>query len=182
MDKDDRRKIMDLLYKLKNGELCTPDCYGCYGDNKLSFAHCPNVAENFEKELANLGYQKVGDDEIVIEEIELARLKRSNYREGVADGKKEIQDQYDDERKRNATLWKENKTLKDSNKELGDRIFTLSIESSKTKEETGKFLRELYKCEYYTHGRTVIEELAKKYGIETEWIEAYKTYKNESED
>lgn len=181
MDKDDRRKIMDLLYKLKNGELCTPDCYGCYGDNERSFAHCPNVAENFEKELANLGYQKVGDDEIVIEEIELARLKRSNYREGCVDGRKEIQDQYDALRKQYATLRKENKTLKDDNKKIVDRNFTLSIETCKTKEETRKFLRELYKCEYYTHGRTVIEEIANKYGIETEWIEAYKNYKNELE-
>ena len=65
MIKNDRREIVDLLYKLKNGELCTPNCYGCCGDNELSFAYCPDVTDNFEKELANLGYRKVADDEIV---------------------------------------------------------------------------------------------------------------------
>lgn len=65
MIKSDRHKLMDLLSKLKTGELCTPNCYGCCGDNELSFAYCSDIAANFEKELAELGYHKIGDDELI---------------------------------------------------------------------------------------------------------------------
>ena len=81
MIKNDRRKIMDLLYKLKNGELCTPNCYGCCGDNELSFAYCPDVTDNFEKELANLGYRKVEDDEIVESMKTYERARQETARE-----------------------------------------------------------------------------------------------------
>lgn len=78
MIKNDRRKIMDLLYKLKRGELCTPNCYGCCGDNELDFAYCPDVTDNFEKELANLGYRQIADDEIVIKKRQYEQLKKYN--------------------------------------------------------------------------------------------------------
>lgn len=74
MIKSDRHKLMDLLYNLKRGELCTPECYGCCGDNELSFAYCPDVTDNFEKELANLGYHKVGEDEVVLKKSEYENL------------------------------------------------------------------------------------------------------------
>ena len=67
-----------MLTKLKSGELCTPNCYGCCGDNELDFAYCPDVADNFEKELANLGYLKIGEDEIVIKKRQYEQLKKYN--------------------------------------------------------------------------------------------------------
>ena len=168
----------------ENCEFTAEDIYNAgyrkIADNEIVIKRGTDIVELLNQELKEL--LSIADDELVIKKkIELNRLEMRSYREGVADGKKEIQDKYDDLRKQYATLWKENKTLKDDNKHLVDRNFTLSIEISKTKEETRKFLRELYKSEYYTHGRTVIEELAKKCGIETEWIEAYKNYKNELE-
>lgn len=72
--KNDRHKLMDLLYKLKKGELCTPNCYGCCSDNELSFAYCPDVIANFEKEITNLGYRRITDDEIVIKKSEYENL------------------------------------------------------------------------------------------------------------
>lgn len=74
--KSDRQKLMDLLYKLKKGELCIPNCYGCCGDNELSFAYCPDVVNNFEKELVNIGYYKVADDETMIKKSEHERFQR----------------------------------------------------------------------------------------------------------
>lgn len=74
MTKSDKYKLMDLLYKLKKGELCTPNCYGCCGDNELSFAYCPDVIANFEKEIANLGYRKITTSEVVIEKSEYKKL------------------------------------------------------------------------------------------------------------
>lgn len=79
MIKNDRRKIKDLLAKLKRGELCTPNCYGCCGDNELDFAYCPDVADNFEKELANLGYRQIADDEIVIKQTDYVELNKDFY-------------------------------------------------------------------------------------------------------
>lgn len=61
----DRHKLMDLLYTFKQGELCTPGCYGCCGDDERSIAYCSTVVTNFEKELAELGYHKIGDDELI---------------------------------------------------------------------------------------------------------------------
>lgn len=78
MIKNDRKEIMDLLDKLEQGELCAPNCYGCFGDGKLSFTYCPDVTDNFEKELANLGYRKIEDDEIVIKKRQYEQLKKYN--------------------------------------------------------------------------------------------------------
>ncbi len=72
---NNRHKLMDLLSKLKTGELCTPNCYGCCGDNELSFAYCPDIAANFEEELAELGYHQIADNEIVVEKYEYEELK-----------------------------------------------------------------------------------------------------------
>lgn len=76
MNKDE---IKDLLAKLKRGELCTPNCYGCCGDNELDFAYCPDVADNFEKELANLGYRQIADDEIVLNKKDYEKLCHLAY-------------------------------------------------------------------------------------------------------
>ena len=72
--KSDRYKLMDLLFDLKTGELCTPNCYGCCGDNELSFAYCSATVTNFEKEIANLGYRRITNDEVVIKKSEYENL------------------------------------------------------------------------------------------------------------
>lgn len=64
MTKNDNYKLMDLLYRLKSGELCTPNCFGCCGDDELSFTYCPATVTNFEKELINLGYCKITKEEL----------------------------------------------------------------------------------------------------------------------
>ncbi len=96
-----------------------------------------------------------GDDEIVIKKIELERLERSNYQEGVADGRKEIKDQYDVLREQYATLWAENRTLKDSNETLTQRNFKVSIERTKaTRKETVKEILQIVdsKLDLYRNG------------------------------
>jgi hypothetical protein len=70
-----RHKLMNLLYDLKQGELCTPECYGCCGDNERSFAYCPDAIKNFEKRLAELGYRQIADNEVVVEKYEYEELK-----------------------------------------------------------------------------------------------------------
>lgn len=74
MTKSDRFKLMDLLYELKTGELCTPNCYGCCGDNEISFAYCSPVITNFEREITNLGYRRITNDEVVIKKSEYENL------------------------------------------------------------------------------------------------------------
>lgn len=147
MIKSDRIKLMDLLDKLEQGELCTPNCYGCCGDGKLSFAYCPDVTDNFEKELANLGCRIIGDDEIVIKKSEYVALKKA---------KNDYKQRFESSDKR------------------CEQLVRTSVEAVEKKEQAKKeavreILQELYiECEYYTHGRTAIEEIAKKYGIELE--------------
>lgn len=69
MIKNDRRELMDLLYRLKTGELCMPNCFGCCGDDELSFAYCAAAVTNFEKEIANLGYRKITKEESYMQAI-----------------------------------------------------------------------------------------------------------------
>lgn len=95
MIENDKRKINDLLAKLKRGELCTPNCYGCCGDNELDFAYCLDIADNFEKELANLDYRKVADDEVVIKKSEYEKKLNEYYEQGKVSAFSDIEEQKD---------------------------------------------------------------------------------------
>ena len=63
----------------------------------------------------------------MLTEEEYERLERSNFQEGMSEGRKEVKDMYDSLHLRQAEILIENKKLKASNKVLTDRNFTLSI-------------------------------------------------------
>lgn len=129
MIKSDRIKLMDLLYKLKNGEFCTPNCYGCCGDNELSFAYCPDVLKNFEKEIATLGYRKIAEDEIVIKQTDYVELNKDFY-----DWKKE----YDHNCLLRLEVFELEKQLKQAKQEIVKKILQeLSDEGYKIYEQQG---------------------------------------------
>lgn len=88
--------------------------------------------------ICRAGYRKIGDDEIVVKKSELGKVVISHERADIVD------------------------MLNQETRELQ--------RATAIKEKTAReILQELYiECEYYTHGRTAIEEIAKKYGIELE--------------
>lgn len=48
-----KKIITELLEKLQQGELCTPNCYGCCGDGKIDIT-CPTVVKKFVSELSKI--------------------------------------------------------------------------------------------------------------------------------
>lgn len=61
-------KMINMLEKLKKGDYCLDNCYGCCGDGKIEIT-CPNVVFNFIQALAEAGYGDVSEYEAEIEQL-----------------------------------------------------------------------------------------------------------------
>ena len=80
--------------------------------------------------LYNAGYQNC-KDKVVLSKEEYEKLERSNYQEGIAEGRKELQDEYNSLRERYAKVVKENTDLDNTCGALLDRNFRLSVENER---------------------------------------------------
>lgn len=149
--------------RLKYGELCPPDCFGCCGGNELAFAYCPDVLKNFEKELANLGYHKIGDDEIVIKKDEYETLKAQND---------SLELSVKDLSYRTAQVAEANKLFAKRNDELLDELQGAIRIKEKTTSEILQKLKDYIENSvggYLLIDRKGIRELAIELGIELGW-------------
>lgn len=113
--------------------------------------------------LVEQGYCKIDEGSVILTEEEYERIERSNFQEGISEGRKEIKDMYDELHLRHAECLLENKKLKDSNKILADREFTLSIQLEQTRKQAVKeVLQEVYK---HASGEWWYK-IAEKFGVE----------------
>lgn len=108
MNKDEKMTIEEMakvITDLEDCEYnvcfidCRLDCYcaDCEYDSKEKKGICGCVEYAIAEHIYNAGYRKVGDDEIVVKKSEYEMLSRDYlrtydyaYREGVADGEREL--------------------------------------------------------------------------------------------
>lgn len=78
MNEELKKEIEEILNKLKQGEFCQPNCFGCCGDNCIDIT-CDIVVDNFIKELYNAGYRKIPEGAAILTEEELVKTMESGY-------------------------------------------------------------------------------------------------------
>lgn len=61
-------KIMCMFNKLKRGDYCVDNCYGCCGDEKIDIT-CHDVVVNFIQSLMQAGYGDISEYKAEIEQL-----------------------------------------------------------------------------------------------------------------
>lgn len=61
-------KIMCMFNKLKRGDYCVDNCYGCCGDEKIDI-NCHDVVVNFIQSLMQAGYGDISEYKAEIEQL-----------------------------------------------------------------------------------------------------------------
>lgn len=61
-------KIMCMFNKLKRGDYCVDNCYGCCGDEKIDI-NCHDVVVNFIQALMQAGYGDISEYKAEIEQL-----------------------------------------------------------------------------------------------------------------